>query len=62
MAFLKQVNEPRLVYTCMDSQAPYNDSQALPETTKSFASSLHKGSNLIRLPATDIIARQESQH
>ena len=27
----------------MDSQAPYNDSEAVPETTKSFASSLHKG-------------------
>jgi hypothetical protein len=26
----------------MDSQAPYKDSEAVPETTKSFASSLHK--------------------
>jgi hypothetical protein len=26
----------------MDSQAPYKDSEALPDTTKSFASSLHK--------------------
>jgi hypothetical protein len=46
----------------MDSQAPYTDSQAVSETTKSFATSLHKGSTLIRLPATDIIATQESQH
>jgi hypothetical protein len=61
MAFLNQVNEPCLVYN-MDSQAPYTDSQAVSETTKSFATSLHKGSTLIRLPATDIIARQESQH
>jgi hypothetical protein len=41
----------------MVSQAPYNDSEAVPETTKSLASSLHKGRTFfIRLLATDIIA------
>ena len=45
----------------MESQAPYNDSEAVPKTTNLFPVPCIKiPLFFIRLPATDIIARKEA--
>jgi len=39
---IKRIKEHTMFGLYMDSQAPYKDSDAVPETTKSLASSLHR--------------------
>ena len=46
----------------MDSQAPYSDSEAVPETTKSFASSLHKGTTFDQINSYRYNSCTGSQH